>query len=267
MASAMPVKRHEPPSPRPLGYLTRPLDVIGDELGKRVEMGSALLRDLENPTGQLDKLKEDIRRWRTYNSTWLARVFTTREVADRYGYVGLQFVAAYGPTDYWREVADLRERVKTDTDWLEGLAEELPLYVRSASDHEDGSKEDRTVGARNARVNIQNYGTIGQLNSAETLRNIDHHISAVGNQELAQGLEALKQAIRDDPSLNDPGRQELLDNVDDLAEAAGAAPHDRKRGRITAAIAAITAGAEGLTKVKEVADSWLPVLSQHLLSR
>lgn len=102
---------------------------------------------------------------------------------------------------------------------------------------------------------------------AAQLTNINSSIAGIaqsGSQEMVDALKALEQAVLSQAGLDDKHRQELLDNVADLADAANTAPENRRRGRIKSALAALTASAAAAGEVGQAVGAWEPVLNQLL---
>jgi hypothetical protein len=110
-------------------------------------------------------------------------------------------------------------------------------------------------------------GTIGQVAVADTLLNLQHHILAITDQgelEVAAALKSLGQAVLDEPTLDDRRRADLVDNVDDIANAAETPHGQRKHGRLQAAINSISAAAAAGTKLHQAWVAWGPYLEQLL---
>jgi hypothetical protein len=108
-------------------------------------------------------------------------------------------------------------------------------------------------------------GTFSQLNPAvETVQSIANSLTAISENfpDLAKALQELGQAVLDAASLDEQRRTELVENIDDLSEQARHAPEQRKRGRLRAAIDAISAVATPGTQLHTAWDAWGPTIQQ-----
>ncbi|MFC9965167.1 hypothetical protein ACFVH4_13085 [Nocardia ignorata] len=101
-------------------------------------------------------------------------------------------------------------------------------------------------------------GTInGQV--ALQISNIDSSISTVvsqGNEQLAEALEAVKRAVLEDPSIPDSDRQDLIDNVEYLAEAAQATPAERNRGILRSILSTLNNAATAAPQLSQALETW-----------
>lgn len=98
---------------------------------------------------------------------------------------------------------------------------------------------------------------------AAQIANIDSTISGVistGGGEVAQALRALERAVLSQDALDDEQRQDLLDNISDLADAAQTPAERRNRGRVKSALAFLNAAACGATEVAKALEAWGPIL-------
>jgi hypothetical protein len=112
-------------------------------------------------------------------------------------------------------------------------------------------------------------GTVGQLIAGEgqTVSNINGHIAAMmsqGEPQVGAALQRLAEITLSDPELDQRTRAEVLETIEDLAEAAEAEPQGRKGGRIKGAIAVITAAAGAATQLGQAWQQRGPMITQHL---
>ncbi|WP_406632247.1 hypothetical protein [Amycolatopsis sp. WGS_07] len=100
------------------------------------------------------------------------------------------------------------------------------------------------------------------LNS--TVRDITTVLAPVAGRDdrLAEAIEALSAAVRDDPELPDGEREELLYHVKDIAEAAAEPGEKQKRGRAKLALSAVTEAAKGGAQLAQAVTAWHDVLSK-----
>ncbi|MGH3770807.1 MAG: hypothetical protein ACRDRW_05330 [Pseudonocardiaceae bacterium] len=109
----------------------------------------------------------------------------------------------------------------------------------------------------------------GQVNIAEIVSNLDTSINSVASQGapgIAGALWDLKRSILLESTLDDSSRAELLDNLDDLADAAKKSPQERKRGRVKAALDVIQTVAVGAVKVGETWEKWEPIITSFFIN-
>ncbi|MFB9928595.1 hypothetical protein ACFORO_43985 [Amycolatopsis halotolerans] len=100
------------------------------------------------------------------------------------------------------------------------------------------------------------------LNS--TVRDITTVLAPVAGRDdrLAEAIEALSTAVREDPELPDDEREELLYHVKDIAEAAAEPGEKQKRGRAKLALSAMTEAAKTGAQLAQTVTAWHDVLSK-----
>ncbi|MBB1152013.1 hypothetical protein [Amycolatopsis dendrobii] len=100
------------------------------------------------------------------------------------------------------------------------------------------------------------------LNS--TVRDITTVLAPVAGRDdrLAEAIEALSAAVREDPELPDDEREELLYHVKDIAEAAAEPGEKQKRGRAKLALSAVTEAAKTGAQLAQTVTAWHDVLSK-----
>jgi hypothetical protein len=102
---------------------------------------------------------------------------------------------------------------------------------------------------------------------AAQIENIDTTIAGVlhqGGSDLADALEAIKQAVLSQQGLGVGQSRDLLDNVEYLAEAAQAPPGKRNRGIIKSVLGALATAATGGAELGKAMDVWGDVLHRLL---
>lgn len=82
-----------------------------------------------------------------------------------------------------------------------------------------------------------------------------------GAADLGKALKALEEAILADTTNNEELRQDLLDNLEVLAEEAQAEPRDRKRGIIKSTLASLKNAALSGPEIAKALEAWGQVLS------
>jgi hypothetical protein len=98
---------------------------------------------------------------------------------------------------------------------------------------------------------------------AAQIANINSTIAGVvqhGDAEVARALQALEQAVLAQSGLGDGERQDLLDNIEYLAQAGQAPPEKRNRGLVKSVIAALTTAATAGTELGKAIEVWGSVL-------
>lgn len=102
---------------------------------------------------------------------------------------------------------------------------------------------------------------------AAQIKNIDTTIAGVlhqGGSDMADALEALKQAVLSQQGLDADQSRDLLDNVEYLAEVAQAPPEKRNRGIIKSVLGALATAATGGAELGKAMDVWGEVLHSLL---
>ncbi|MCM6773559.1 hypothetical protein NDR87_08765 [Nocardia sp. CDC159] len=110
-------------------------------------------------------------------------------------------------------------------------------------------------------------GTVYNPQFAESITNIDSNIVTIaqrGDGEVAQALQSIGSAVLSDRQLDDERRQELLDNVEYLAQNAQQPPEKRNRGMIKSALAALNTAATTGTEVGKAVTTWGEALNAIL---
>jgi len=138
-------------------------------------------------------------------------------------------------------------------DYLEEVRERMPDYAEASGQRAPEPNISMTIKG----------GTFQGVQFGTKIENINSTIAGVVNQsgsDTAAALEALKQAILSHNGLGREETQELIDNVEYLAEAAEKPPEKRNRGIIKLALAALTGAATAGTELGKVMSSWGDVL-------
>lgn len=138
-------------------------------------------------------------------------------------------------------------------DYLEEVRERMPDYAEASGQRAPEPRISMTIKG----------GTFNGMQVADQIANIDSTIACVVNQsgsDTAAALEDLKQAILSHDGLDGKETQELIDNVEYLAEAAEKPPEKRNRGIIKSVLAALTGAAAAGSELDKVMSSWGDVL-------
>ncbi|MGS2809425.1 hypothetical protein [Nocardia sp. MW-W600-9] len=96
------------------------------------------------------------------------------------------------------------------------------------------------------------------------ISNIESSISSVvnqGNSQLADALEAVKQAALTDPAIPDADRQDLIDNIEYLAESASSEPGARNRGIVRSVLSSLNSAAAAAPQLAQALESWGTILN------
>ncbi|WP_370072874.1 hypothetical protein [Streptacidiphilus sp. MAP5-3] len=164
--------------------------------------------------------------------------FLTDEVGDRFSRV----IEGSAEISRWPDGAvshEVRRRLCLSymalvLNYLTEVSQNMPEYT------------DRSGMGDKPKV-VNNFHAAASVMIAEKIQNINSTISAVslrGDDALATKIQALSRAIQEEPALSDEQRADLLDDVDEMADAAKdpESPRSAKRGR-RALEAVRTAGA------------------------
>ncbi|WP_378741861.1 hypothetical protein [Nocardia brasiliensis] len=139
--------------------------------------------------------------------------------------------------------------------YLEEVEERMPNYADESG---------RTSQGPQVRMTFTGGTFLGSQFAAQ-VANIDSTIAGAIQQsgsEVADAIKALEKAVLATEGIDDDHRQELLDNVEYLAEAAQTPPEERKRGMVRSALAALNIAALGGTALGDAMDAWGAVLDR-----
>lgn len=137
--------------------------------------------------------------------------------------------------------------------YLIELKDLIPEYQQCVAPSEKGP---------DMSVNISGGNFFG-AQIASQIQNIRSTIAGIkqdGNNDLADAITALEHAVTAQGSLSDKDREDLLGNIDFLAQAARTAPDNRNRGVIKAVLRALTAAAQTGTELATALATWETVL-------
>jgi hypothetical protein len=166
----------------------------------------------------------------------------------------------------------MRSALRNQITCIEGILRRLEVYDLPAPTHEEPAENAESAKEKGPVPSYITYrfsGPVGQLIAGEgqTVRNINSHIAAVvglGQENVGEALLRLSEATLADPQLDDSSRAQILESIEDLADAAEASPNERKSGRIRGAIEVIGQMAGVATQLGEVWNQWGPIITQHL---
>ncbi|MFJ1796589.1 hypothetical protein [Kitasatospora griseola] len=136
-------------------------------------------------------------------------------------------------------------------------------YLGKVESHMPDYAEASGQGVPSVSMSITGGNFYGGQFAAQ-IANINSTIASVqhqGNPDMAQALQGLQQAVSSQPGLIDDQRQDLLDNVQYLAEAAQTPPDRRNRGIVRAALTALTVAAASGEHLQAALDAWGGVLN------
>jgi len=131
------------------------------------------------------------------------------------------------------------------------------FYAALADLHQDArhaAMMRRMDESRAVKITL-NASQIGTLNLGNIVGDVETHLTAVSDADARaaqESLQTLAQAILDDQALTDEQRQELLENVDLLAEEAGKPGPHRRSGLVRSVLTGLAASlgaAGGLAEV------------------
>jgi hypothetical protein len=191
--------------------------------------------------------------------------FLTTEVRGRFekATTGFNSVARWSATDI---APDSHSQiylayVVIALNYLTEVREQMAKYTRDSGQgpHGDPITVHGNVGAINSEINNSNLAV------ASTLHSIGTTVAAVadrGDTRIADAINALTNAVQQDPELAEDDRTELLHHVAEIAEAAAEPGEDRQRSRAKAALAAITTAAKGAAQLAQTVNTWHDVLGK-----
>ena len=240
--------------------------------------------DLEKRIKEGKEIEDRIRRYGDYEASGIRAehwYWHTRGLLERWfsrNDVAAEFVASRGTQfQSYREVTSsnswhVRSVLENQITCIEGILRRLEVYDLPTSS-EKKSPEDiepsKTKEPAPSYITYRISGPVGQLIAGEgqTVNNINSHIAAVvgqGQEAVGEALLKLSEVVLVDAQLDDSSRAQILESIEDLADAAEAPPNERKRGRIQGAIEVIGQMAGVATQLGEVWNQWGPVIMQHL---
>lgn len=124
--------------------------------------------------------------------------------------------------------------------------------------------EERTAPPAGASVNIAIHGsTLGQLNLGAVYGNIETHlhaVSGVGANEFKSAAERIIAALRDDTSLTEEVRAQVLGNLDYLSEEASQPPDKRRPDVMKTVLERIPQLLAAADAAKQAWDTWGPTI-------
>ncbi|MER6767472.1 MULTISPECIES: hypothetical protein [Amycolatopsis] len=226
--------------------------------------GEAMEQDLRDFIEDTAKLKEAALTgpWPLrFGSAWqldggVLDGFVTEEIRRRLakGTEGFEFVARWS-TDRLDAASFARAYLAYVTIALDYLTEVLGNMADYKRDSAPQSGHRIEIGGDVTHSNFI-------LNS--TVRDITTVLAPVAGRDdrLAEAIEALSAAVREDPDLPDEEREELLYHVKDIAEAAAEPGEKQKRGRAKLALSAVTEAAKTGAQLAQTVTAWHDVMSK-----
>lgn len=269
-----------------LPRLLVPLDLAGPELEKLIREGSYLRGDAgmydrrvpATPRNeakrheQWERLIAEAESWFRHTQRLLRSWFSDDEMALEFASpVEKGWTSYTGLADTPEGERQLVEHLNHQVGILETLLRRLGSYAIPVPEVSSSrSSEERPQLAAPSYITYDfRGGTFGQLIAGEGQRvnNINSHIAAVmgqGEPQVGAALQRLAEVTLSDPELDQQTRTEVLETIEDLAEAAEAQPEQRKTGRIKGAIAVIGSAAGAAAQLGEAWRQWGPVITDHL---
>jgi hypothetical protein len=124
--------------------------------------------------------------------------------------------------------------------------------------------EESAAPLAGSSINITMHGsTLGQLNLGTVYGNIETHLHAVtgvGADEFRSAAERLIAALKDDASLAEESRAQLLGNIDYLSEEASAPLDHRRPDVIKTVLERIPQLLGAADAAKQAWDTWGPTI-------
>jgi len=262
--------RYQVPGDGAQTTLVVPMEKVQPDLEKRVKEGKEIIDRIRSYS---DYEKNGIRaeHWYWHTGGLLERWFSRYDVAEEFmASKGTEFRSyrEISSNNYWR----VREVLENQVTCLEGILHRLDVYNLPVPDPKKSPEDIEPSKAKEAAPSYITYrfsGPVGQLIAGEgqTVKNINSHIAAVvgqGQEAVGEALLKLSEVALADQQLDDSSRAQILESIEDLADAAEAPPNERKSGRIRGAIEVIGQMAGVATQLGEVWNQWGPVIMQHL---
>ncbi|MEU6663513.1 hypothetical protein [Streptomyces sp. NPDC046821] len=191
----------------------------------------------------------DVSRSTWNHGTELLKGFLTSEVLSRFQRAtwGFATVSAWDERTVRPDIRSQLHRayMAFALNYFREVLENMTEYAKNSG--EGGPRNQVTVHG-DAVVNI-----------AETLTYIGSTVAAVinrGDTEAAEAINALSAAIQSEPGLTGQRRNELLDNVADIADAVAEPETPRVRSRAKAALAAIGAASGASSQITQALTDW-----------
>ncbi|NUP28397.1 MAG: hypothetical protein HOQ44_17200 [Nocardia sp.] len=199
--------------------------------------------------------REDLLEWILQVSASLSRIVAEQagrapaRPADEFSTLASD-IALVDADSSVRTVALLRRYLALTLNYVSEVRKAMPDYIEASGQSRPAPQYNQTFNApvNQAAMKIENNSST-----------ISTEITG-GDSEMVTALRAIEAAIRAEPELSDGQRLELLDNLGDLTDAANASPEGRRRGRIRAALDAITNAATAGTELNRAVEAWGGVL-------
>ncbi|MEV0684750.1 hypothetical protein AB0I35_12885 [Nocardia sp. NPDC050378] len=141
----------------------------------------------------------------------------------------------------------------------------LSISVHYLKDVQSKMADYSEASGQSSNYSVQiNGGNFYGSQVALQISNIDSSISTVvnqGNSQLADALEAVKQAAMTDPAIPNDRRTDLIDNVEYLAESASEAPEARNRGIVRSVLASLNSAASTAPQLAQALETWGGILN------
>lgn len=245
-----------------------PAERVRADLSRRRDEGKEIENRLNYSRADIVSKGIQAEHWYWHTRGLLERWFTNDDVADEFAAARGTEIRSYRDMNY-SNASDMRLAIESQITCIEGILQRLDVYELVVPDDKEPAELPKEKEPAPSYITYRFSAPIGQLIAGEgqTVRNINSHIAAVvglGREDIGEALLKLSEVTLADPQLDDYSRAQVLQSIEDLADAAEAPPNERKSGRIRGAIEMIGQVAGVATQLGEVWNQWGPIIMQHL---
>lgn len=178
----MPARRRDTPDPAPTeqSVLHVPQAQAETELTQRISLGDDLFRYEPTNVEEIEKLREEINRWRDYNRTWLDKNIGG-EAAEEYKAASTHWGSAMASGNPATQIRFLRQELRSEISKLQSIQGRLHMWAQE--------------GASGSPVQVSPGAPIFIVHGSDTLR-AESVARTVGN---ATGRQTI--ILREQPNL------------------------------------------------------------------
>jgi hypothetical protein len=215
-----------------------------------------------------DRVRNERRRWSSFNDELLRSMFDSPEVADGCSWFApISFGSVY--KDPVQDFMEIRESVEESVNRLQTVVDKLELYELAPE-----APEPEAVPAATARaprpgtvINITN-STFGAMTAGDVLGSIRAHVSSLSGTPSAdafrEAVKAFAAEVANETALSEQQRKEVLEDIDFVTKGANQPEGERPVGPMKAMIAAIPAALETSTRLLGAWDQYGPAIKAHV---